>query len=79
MGRYSCPLENFEHHRVHLRVVPIPHGYDPGGAYWGDGSPLYCLWYDDGACNRYEHYMRWGKGREEMKKWLGRNAIRTYR
>jgi hypothetical protein len=31
--------------KLHLQVVPLDSGgYDPGGAYWGRGSTLFCVW-----------------------------------
>jgi hypothetical protein len=46
LGRTSDPLTNFEvmdtDSRFTLRRIYIDHqGYDPGGAYWGIGSPLF--------------------------------------
>jgi len=35
--------------KLHLHRVRLDNGgYDPGGAYWGIGQPLYCAWNDDG-------------------------------
>jgi hypothetical protein len=54
MGRRSDPLEHFEG-KVHFARVPFVDGdYDPGGAYWGAGDPLYAAWDDAG----HEHYIR---------------------
>lgn len=48
MGRRSDSLALFTG-RVRLARVPIDNGgYDPGGAYWGTGLPLYCAWDDEG-------------------------------
>ena len=45
MGRRTLPLFG----KVHLARVPLDNGgYDPGGAYWGIGAPLYCAWNDEG-------------------------------
>ena len=42
MGRRSNNIP--EGTKVYLRSVPIVDGYDPGGAYWGMPSNLYCAW-----------------------------------
>lgn len=48
MGRYSNLDGSFAGH-VTLRRVPIDDGgYDPGGAYWGTGEPLFVLTNEDG-------------------------------
>lgn len=53
MGRPSYG-EKPTNKRVYDRAVPIPDGYDKGGAYWGHGEPLrvqytlngqYCFFY----------------------------------
>lgn len=50
---------------VHLQRVPFVDGdYDPGGAYWGGGTPLYCAWDDEGVA-----YIR-AKDREDAKRQL---------
>jgi hypothetical protein len=46
MGRGGSRLP--EGTRVHLQRVPIDRGgYDPGGAYWGIGAPLFCASSDE--------------------------------
>lgn len=62
MGRTSMPDLSG---KVHLARVPIRDGYDPGGAYWGVGTPLWCAWNDEGAI-----YMR-AATREAAKAFLG--------
>jgi hypothetical protein len=47
MGRKSDLDPNTEA-KLHLQRVPLNGDYDPGGAYWGSGQPLYCAWDDDG-------------------------------
>jgi len=37
MGRTNKPVTG----KCRLQRVPIPDGYDKGGAYWGLGEPLY--------------------------------------
>ena len=45
MGRRSIGV----HGKVRLARVRIDSGgYDPGGAYWGIGQPLWCAWNDEG-------------------------------
>ena len=39
--------------RLHLRRVPLPGGYDAGGAYWGHGQPLFCAFTPDHAFVSY--------------------------
>lgn len=44
--------------KLRLRRVRLDSGgYDPGGAYWGTGTPLYCVTLDDGE-NEYNEYFR---------------------
>lgn len=48
MGRITRPLTPGETPRLHLVRVPLDSGgYDSGGAYWGHGAPLYCVWDDE--------------------------------
>jgi hypothetical protein len=43
MGRASCIPDDYNGEKLHLRRVPLDSGgYDPGGAYFGQGTPLYC-------------------------------------
>ena len=52
MGRnrreeYSVPRDTTA--KLHLRRVRLDSGgYDRGGAYWGHGEPLWCVWGDSG-------------------------------
>lgn len=54
-GRYGAPFgrsgQRFDDcEKVRLRRVPINSGgYDPGGAYWGLGGPLWCAWTESGG------------------------------
>lgn len=50
MGRSSDRVEDFDPGaQTCLARVPLDRGgYDPGGAYWGAGSPLWCVWDGDG-------------------------------
>jgi hypothetical protein len=53
MGRSNAGAEDLIEHldacspeEARVRYLRIPlnaGGYDPGGAYWGQGAPLYCL------------------------------------
>ena len=51
MGRDEYgPSDNSKPYKLHLMLVPIDgQGYDPGGAYWGIGEPLYVAWKEDTA------------------------------
>jgi len=54
MGRRSDPPMDYTGERLRLRRVPLNSGgYDPGGAYWGTGGPLWCAWSDG-----FEFYTR---------------------
>lgn len=45
MGRRNETSERLDVTRLHVERVPINQGgYDPGGAYWGAGQPLYVAW-----------------------------------
>lgn len=45
MGRRTFIPDDYNGERLHLRRVPfVDYDYDPGGAYWGGTSPLYCAW-----------------------------------
>lgn len=45
MGRRESLPRHYNGERLHLRRVPLNSGgYDPGGAYWGKGAPLYCAY-----------------------------------
>lgn len=50
MGRPSDRPSEFDLSRpLHIRQVKFYDGdYDKGGAYWGGGSPLFCVWDDEG-------------------------------
>lgn len=61
MGRPTSPVSG----KAHLARVRIVGGYDPGGAYWGLGEPLWCAWSDEG-----EVYLR-APSREVAKARLG--------
>lgn len=48
--------------RLTLRRVPMsPDGYDPGGAYWGGGDPLFCAW---SPCRSVVSFFRAGDYRQ---------------
>ncbi len=50
MGRRSDRLSEFGKNKLHLRKVSMVDGcYDKGGAYWGAGTQLWCVWGDDQA------------------------------
>lgn len=61
MGRRDATLDWGA--RLYLRQVPIDSGgYDPGGAYWGLGQPLYAI--GDGEGWRFYR----GKSRDDVKR-----------
>ena len=44
MGRSESYFSIIPAGRLRIYRVPIDSGgYDPGGAYWGHGAPLYCI------------------------------------
>lgn len=54
MGRHGGTIQD-DGQKLHLCRVRLDNGgYDTGGAYWGIGDPLYCLYTDDGT----EQYLR---------------------
>jgi len=54
MGRVSDLPDNYAG-ELTIRRVPIDEdGYDPGGAYWGTGNPLFCIADAEGRT----HYIR---------------------
>lgn len=54
MGRGS-DLDSNTSDTLEIREVPIDQGgYDPGGAYWGTGTPLFCIW----DANGHTRYLR---------------------
>lgn len=59
MGRHSIIPPDYAGERLHLHRVPLMDGggYDPGGAYWGSGTPLYCAW-GDTETEKVEIYAR---------------------
>ena len=70
MGRRTINANNYSGERLHLRRVPIDSGgYDPGGAYWGLGAPLYCAFGHLEGGDPVESYAR-AKSREEAKRLL---------
>jgi len=45
LGRRSFVPTDYIGQPMHLRRVPLcRNGYDPGGAYWGSPSDLWCAW-----------------------------------
>jgi hypothetical protein len=60
MGRHSDEIP--EGSQVHIRKVPFVDGdYDPGGAYWGSGDTIWCIWNDE-----YTAYVR-SRSKEEAQ------------
>ena len=61
MGRASDPFVSLAGRTVHLRRIRlVDYDYDPGGAYWGSGVPLWCAWVDvaDARVGRLAVYLR---------------------
>lgn len=63
-NRYGAPMgrhpvgaaDDAEHVQLNCRRVPLPEGYDGGGAYWGirqRGEMLFCIWSPDRSFIRY--------------------------
>ena len=66
MGRRDNVAEALDVKKLHLERVRLNSGgYDPGGAYWGHGAPLYVAW-GDGADEVQEMFLR-ASDREEAK------------
>ena len=66
MGRRDNVAEALDVKKLHLERVRLNSGgYDPGGAYWGLGAPLYVAW-GDGAEEVQEMFLR-ASDREEAK------------
>lgn len=62
VGQFGLAYHFPKGERVHLARVRLDAGgYDRGGAYWGVGKPLFCMWNDDS-----EYYFR-ANDREEAK------------
>jgi hypothetical protein len=61
-----------------LRKVPVnPGGYDPGGAYWGLGDPLWCAWSDNPDLIVYIRASRRFTAKALIKKYYP--SVRFYR
>jgi len=59
MGRSNDNPANFEGLRVHLvRVNLDSGGYDPGGAYWGYGKPLFLCYTNDQDSDDVQYFLR---------------------
>ena len=55
--------------RINIEQVPIHEGYDPGGAYWGGGEPLFVAW-GDGDDEEQVAFLRaadWNEARMKFK------------
>lgn len=54
MGRHCGPVDPDTDARFNLMKVRLDAGgYDPGGAYWGHGGPLYYFEASDGTASGY--------------------------
>lgn len=67
MGRPEIIQEAETVKKLHLERVYLQDGgcYDPGGAYWGMGEPLYVAW-GEGETEQQEMFLR-ASSREEAK------------
>lgn len=66
MGRRNGTSERLDVKLLHVERVPInSQGYDPGGAYWGTGRPLYVAW-GEGPEYDAEYFVR-AANRQEAK------------
>ena len=66
MGRRDNITEALAVEKLHLQRVRLDSGgYDPGGAYWGHGAPLFVAW-GDGTEEVQEMFFRAGY-RDEAK------------
>lgn len=65
MGRSNVVPSDYKGERLNLRRVPMHGDYDPGGAYWGSGTPLYCAWGETDT-EQTEVFVR-AKSRNEAK------------
>ena len=67
MGRANHITDTEWEGKTHLELVPINlGGYDPGGAYWGLGEPLFVAYFD-GEEEENEFFCR-AQNRAEAKK-----------
>ena len=72
MGRRDIITEPLTVKKLHLQRVRLDSGgYDPGGAYWGHGAPLFVAW-----CDGREMFFRAGDRAEakEIVKAVFKNA-----
>lgn len=66
MGRRGNASEPDAPVKLRLRRVPlVDYAYDQGGAYWGQGDPLWCAW-GDGAEEEQVIYLR-APGRSQAR------------
>ena len=62
LGRTAVCNDTAAAHKFHLRRVYLDAGgYDPGGAYWGHGAPLYEAFTADGS--EYMTLRAWSRDR----------------
>lgn len=73
MGRNGDQIDPDGRVKWRLRQVPLNSGgYDPGGAYWGTGEPLFCAWgadIEDPDAEEFRVYFR-ARNRAQAKRWL---------
>jgi len=69
MGRPDSLQEADSVTRINIEQVPLHEGYDPGGAYWGCGEPLFVAW-GDGDDEEQAAFLRaadWNEARMKFK------------
>lgn len=68
MSRAKCIPNDYGGEKLHLRRVPLDSGgYDPGGAYWGKGTPLYCA-YGETETEQLQVFIRAASRKEAIVK-----------
>lgn len=72
-SRYGAPMGRRDFPTVEpvkMRLVPVPMVdgcYDPGGAYWGAGVPLWASWGHDPDGDAVTVYVRaWNRGKAKL-------------
>ena len=71
---WDTPLAEVKPKSVHLFSVPIVHGYDSGGAYWGMPSDVFCAT----DCEGYRMFAR-ARSRRNAAKSLGLTSEKLIR
>ena len=68
MGRRSWLEEADTVRKLHLQRVPLDSGgYDPGGAYWGVGEPLYIAFGEGEEEQQRKFFRAWDRSEAKEK------------